>query len=105
MPGAGDGLLYAGDLGGTVHGLEASTGKGVWRHETHAAIWGCLQLARDRLYAGNVDGVMTVLRAGRRKEALAEIGMGAPLYALPALSGDSLYVAAGGRLYRITAKP
>jgi len=100
-----DGLLYVGDLGGTVHCLDAATGVQVWKHETNAAIWGSLLLAADRLYVGNVDGFMTVLRAGRRKELLAQIEMDAPLYSRPALIGDALYLATGQRLYLIAAKP
>jgi outer membrane protein assembly factor BamB len=104
MPHAKDGLLYVGDLGGTVHCLDAATGAHVWKHETNAAIWGCLLLAGDQLYAGNIDGTMTVLRAGRRKELLAQIEMDAPLYSRPALVGDALYLATAHRLYRIAAK-
>ena len=104
-PIAKDGLLYVGDLGGTVHCLDAATGALVWKHETNEAIWGCLLLAGDRLYVGNVDGTMTVLRAGRRKEFLAQIEMDAPLYSRPALVGDALYLATARRLYRIAARP
>ena len=100
-----DGLLYVGDLGGTVHCLDAATGAHVWKHETNEAIWGCLLLAGDRLYVGNVEGSMTVLRAGRRKELLAQIEMDAPLYSRPALIGDALYLATAHRLYLIAAKP
>jgi outer membrane protein assembly factor BamB len=100
-----DGLLYVGDLGGTLHCLDAATGTHVWKHETHEAIWGCLLLAGDRLYVGNIEGSMTVLRAGRRKELLAEIEMNAPLYSRPALIGDALYLATGHRLYLIAEKP
>ena len=100
-----DGLLYVGDLGGTVHCLDAATGAHVWKHETNEAIWGCLLLAGDRLYVGNVEGTMTVLRAGRRKELLAQIEMDAPLYSRPALVGDALYLATAHRLYLIAAKP
>ena len=100
-----DGLLYVGDLGGTVHCLDAATGAHVWKHETNEAIWGCLLLAGDRLYVGNVEGSMTVLRAGRRKELLAQIEMDAPLYSRPALIGDALYLATANRLYLIAAKP
>ena len=92
-PIAKDGLLYVGDLGGTLHCLDAATGAHVWKHETNEAIWGCLLLAGDRLYVGNVEGSMTVLRAGRRKELLAQIEMDAPLYSRPALIGDALYLA------------
>lgn len=99
-----DGLLYVGDLGGTLHCLDAATGAHVWKHETSAAIWGCLLLAGDRIYVGNVEGGMTVLRTGRRKELLGQIEMDAPLYSRPALLGDALYLATSRRLYRIEAK-
>ena len=100
-----DGLIYVGDLGGTLHCLDAATGAHVWRHETAGAIWGCLLLAGDRLYVGNVEGSMAVLRAGRRKELLAQIEMDAPLYSRPQLVKDALYLATAHRLYRIAAKP
>lgn len=100
-----DGLLYVGDLGGAIHCLDAATGAHLWKHETSDAIWGCLQLAGDRLYVGNEQGLMTVLRTGRQKELLAQIEMDAPLYARPAVIGDTLYLATASRLYLIAAKP
>jgi outer membrane protein assembly factor BamB len=100
-----DGLLYVGDLGGIIHCLDAATGAEVWKHDTLEAIWGCLLLAGDRLYVGNIEGSMTVLRAGRKKEVLAQIEMDAPLYSRPSLIGDSLYLATARRLYLIAAKP
>jgi outer membrane protein assembly factor BamB len=99
-----DGLLYVGDLGGAIHCLDAATGEHLWKHETNDAIWGCLQLVGDRLYVGNAEGLMTVLRAGRRKEVLAQIEMDAPLYTRPAALGDALYLATANRLYLIAAK-
>jgi outer membrane protein assembly factor BamB len=48
-PIAENGLLYIGDLGGTVHCLDAATGAHLWEHETNEAIWGCLFVAGDRL--------------------------------------------------------
>ena len=102
-PIARDGLLYVGDLGGTIHCLDAATGARIWKHETHEPIWGSLLLTADRLYVGTADGTMTVLRAGRRKEVLAEISMGAPMYSPPALVGDALYLVTANRLYLISA--
>ena len=75
------------------------------KHDTLGAIWGSLLLAGDRLYVGNEDGMMTVLRAGREKKVLAEIEMDAPLYTRPALVGDALYLATANRLYLIATKP
>ena len=100
-----DGLLYVGDVGGTIHCLDAATGAHLWKHETNEAIWGSLLLAGDRLYVGNEEGTMTVLRAGRQKQLLAQIEMDAPLYQPPALIGDALYLATAKRLYLIAAKP
>ncbi len=100
-----DGLLYVGDVGGTIHCLDATTGVQLWKHETNDAIWGCLLLAGDRLYVGNEGGLMTVLRAGRRKELLGEMQMDDPLYARPTAVGDALYLATARRLYLIAAKP
>jgi outer membrane protein assembly factor BamB/HEAT repeat protein len=102
-PIAKDGLLYVGDLGGTIHCLDAATGAHVWKHETNEPIWGSLLLAGDRLYVGNVDGRMTVLRAGRHKQLLGQIEMDAPIYSPPALVGDALYLATAKRLYLIAA--
>jgi outer membrane protein assembly factor BamB len=100
-----DGLLYVGDVGGTIHCMDAATGAHLWKHETHAPIWGSLLLAGDRLYVGNEEGTMTVLRAGRQKQLLAQIEMYAPLYSAPAQKGDALYLATANRLYLIAAKP
>jgi outer membrane protein assembly factor BamB len=100
-----DGLLYVGDLGGTIHCLDATNGAHLWKHETDKAIWGCILLAGDRLYVGNVDGSMTILRAGRHKELLGQINMDAPLYSRPAVIGDALYLATAYRLYLIAKKP
>ena len=100
-----DGLLYVGDLAGTVHCLDAATGEHLWKHETNDPIWGCLLFAGDRLYVGNEEGLMTVLRAGRQKELLGQTEMNAPLYSRPAANGDALYIATANKLYRIAAKP
>ncbi len=96
-----DGLLYVGDIGGIVYCLDATTGALVWKHDTFGAIWGSFLLAGDRLYVGNEDGTMTILRAGRQKEVLREIQMDGPLYSLPAVAGDALCVTTSKRLYLI----
>jgi outer membrane protein assembly factor BamB len=98
-PAVGDGLVYVADVGGTVYCVDAKNGDVLWTHDTGGEIWGCLLMVGDRLYAGNVEGRMTVLRAGGRKRVLAEIEMAEPLYARPAVVGDGMYVATGRRLY------
>jgi outer membrane protein assembly factor BamB/HEAT repeat protein len=99
-----DGLLYVGDVGGIVYCLDAATGTLVWKHDTYGAIWGSFLLAGDRLYVGNEDGTMTILRTGRRKEVLGEIEMDGALYSLPSLVGDALWLTTSKRLYLIATK-
>ncbi len=96
-----DGLLYVGDVGGMVYCLDAATGTLVWEHDTYGAIWGSFLLAGDRLYVGNEDGTMTILRTGRKKELLGEIEMDGALYSLPSLVGDALWLTTSKRLYLI----
>jgi outer membrane protein assembly factor BamB len=96
-----DGLLYVGDVGGLVYCLDAATGTLVWEHDTYGAIWGSFLLAGDRLYVGNEDGTMTILRTGRKKELLGEIEMDGALYSLPSLIGDALWLTTSKRLYLI----
>jgi len=100
-----DGLLYVADVGGLVYCLDASTGTLVWEHDTYGAIWGSFLLAGDRLYVGNEDGTMTILRTGRRKELLREIEMDGALYSLPSLVGDALWLTTSQRLYLIATTP
>jgi outer membrane protein assembly factor BamB len=98
-----DGLLYVGDIGGFVYCLDAATGAIVWKHDTLSAIWGSFRLAGDRLYVGNEDGTMTVLRTGRRLDVLAQIQMDAPLYSRPAIVNNAMYLTTAKRLYLIAA--
>lgn len=98
-----DGLLYVADVGGTVYCIDAQTGGVLWKHDTRGDIWGCLFLAGQRLYAGNVEGRMTVLHAGRKKAVLTEIEMEEPLYSRPAVVGGAMYLASARHLYLIEA--
>jgi HEAT repeat protein/outer membrane protein assembly factor BamB len=103
-PVVADGLLYVADLGGTVYCVDTTSGQVLWKHDTSAAIWGCLSLAGPYVYAGNVDGTMTILRAGRQKNVVTEIQMDDPLYSRPAFCGDAMYLATARRLYLIHSR-
>jgi outer membrane protein assembly factor BamB len=99
-----NGLFFIGDVGGNIFCLNAATGATLWRHDTNSPIWGSIMVAGDRLYVGNEDGIMTVLRAGPQKELLAQVHMDAALYTRPEQVGDALFLATSNRLYFIAAK-
>lgn len=100
-PIARDGLLFAADLNGLVHCIDAKTGRRVWVHDTHAPIWGSVLLLGEHLLVGNEDGILVALSAGRKKKVVREIEMPSALYAGPAVSGGTLYVATARKLYAI----
>lgn len=100
-PIAYDGLLFAADLNGIVHCLDAKSGRRLWVHDTLAPIWGCVLLLDGKLLVGNEDGFLVMLRAGREKKILREIEMPGALRSGPAVHDGTLYLATDERLYAI----
>lgn len=96
-----DGLVYAADYAGVVHCLDAATGKVLWKHDTLGHIWGSTLLADGKVFVGNEDGILTILKHGRRKQVIAAIEFPAPIYASPIVANGVLYVAAQTHLYAI----
>ncbi|MHC4922007.1 MAG: outer membrane protein assembly factor BamB family protein, partial [Planctomycetota bacterium] len=103
-PIAREGLLFAADLNGRVHCIDAKSGRRLWIHDTRAPIWGTVLLLGEKLLVGNEDGILVVLRAGREKKLLREIEMPAALHAGPAVFDGTLYIATAERLYAIRGR-
>ncbi len=99
-----DGLLYAADLRGFLYCLDAATGKLIWSHDTFAQVWGSPLVADGKVYLGDEDGDVVVLRAGKKKELLHEVNMGNAIYTTPAASDGVLYIATRSRLFAIQSK-
>ena len=100
-----DGLLYIADLSGFVYCLDAATGEKVWTYDTFAAIWGSPMVADGKVYIGDEDGELTILKTGRTLEVLAELDMGSAVYPTPVPVDDILYVATRNRLFAISGTP
>jgi outer membrane protein assembly factor BamB len=104
-----DGLLYIADLSGFVHCFDARTGKRQWKHDTLAAIWGSTFVADGKVYIGDEDGDVAVLRAGRKLGLLAEVNLGNAVYTTPAAKDGVLYVVSRQEVFAlangIPAKP
>jgi outer membrane protein assembly factor BamB len=96
-----DGIVYAADFAGFLRAIDAATGKVLWKHDTFAAVWGSPLVADGKVYLGDEDGDLAILRAGNRLEVLAEVNLGAPVYTTPAARGGVLYVATSSRLYAL----
>jgi outer membrane protein assembly factor BamB len=96
-----DGLLYIADVAGQLPCLDADTGQCYWVHQTKAQIWGSTLVADGKVYLGTEKGFW-VLKAGRQKQVLHEIHVGAPVYNTPIVANGVLYVASHRYLWAIT---
>jgi outer membrane protein assembly factor BamB len=91
-----DGLLYIADVGGRLHCLDAETGDVYWVHDTDAGAWSSTLVADGKIYLPTVKHLW-VLAAGREKNVLSQINLGAPMYASPVVADNTLYI--GSRTY------
>jgi outer membrane protein assembly factor BamB len=69
-----DGLVYVTDMPGRVYCVDADTGKVRWKHDTQSEIWSSPLVADGKVYAGNADGVLTVIAIEPMKKLAAELG-------------------------------
>jgi outer membrane protein assembly factor BamB len=94
-----DGILYASDLSGHLYAMDAKTGKLHWMYDVFAAIWGSPFVADGKVYLGDEDGDVVVLRAGTKKELLHEANMGSSVYSTPVAKDGILYVTTRSKLF------
>ncbi len=107
------GLLFVGDFSGFVYGLDAETGKLYWTHDMKAHLWGSTLVADGKVFAGDEDGDVAVLAAGKEKKILSQItvdgrpqdgpNLGAAIYGTPVAADGALYFQTGSRLFAFSA--
>ena len=96
-----DGLLYAAEYDGDIHCLDAETGEVHWVHQTDSRIWGSTLVVDNKVYIGNEDGDLVILKAGKTHQLLNTIHFGAPIYSSVIEADGVLYVATQTHLYAI----
>ena len=96
-----DGLLYAADLSGFVYCFDVESGEKYWTYDAFAAIWGSPLVADGRVFIGDEDGDVAVLKAGRELELLFEVNMGSAVYTTPVPKDGVLYIASRNTLFAI----
>ena len=96
-----DGILYATDLSGYLYALDAKTGQHYWTHNVYAAIWGSPFVADGKVYLGDEDGDIVVLRAGKKLEVLHEVNMGSSVYTTPVAKDGVIYVGTRSKLFAL----
>lgn len=96
-----EGLLYAADLSGFLYCLNADTGELNWTHDTIASLWGSPLVADGKVYLGDEDGDVIVLKTGESKKTLFEMKMGASVYTTPVAKNGVLYIASRTTLFAL----
>ena len=96
-----DGLVYIADLSGFVYCFDAETGKLHWKYDTFAAIWGSPWYADGKVYIGDEDGDIAVLKAGTNMELLHEANMGAAVYTTPVARDGVMYVVSRNKIFAL----
>jgi len=96
-----DGIVYISSLSGFLYALDAKTGEEFWVYDTLAAVWGSPFVADGKVYLGDEDGDIVVLKAGRTMEVLGEQNMRAAVYSTPAVRQETMYVLTRNRLWAL----
>ncbi len=96
------GLLVIGDFSGLVHCLDAKTGSVYWTHDMLATIWGGPLLADGKIYIGDEDADLVVIRLDKQFEVIEEISMGNSIYGSPVGIGDTLYISTRSHMFAIS---
>jgi outer membrane protein assembly factor BamB len=95
------GLLYATDLAGVLHCLDADSGKVCWVHDTRQPIWSSPLVADGKVYVGTQRKYLWVFRAGRSKKLLAKVRLPRAMSTTPVAANGVLYVATHRHLYAV----
>jgi outer membrane protein assembly factor BamB len=99
-----DGLVYISDLSGFLYCLDADSGEHHWTYDTFAAVWGSPFVADGKVYLGDEDGDIVVLKTGKKQEVLGEMNMGSAVYTTPVAHDGVLFVASRSELVAISEK-
>jgi outer membrane protein assembly factor BamB len=98
-----DGLVYISDFKGLLHCLDVKSGKPNWTFDMLAPVWGSPLAADGKVYLGDQDGDVAVLKAGAEMKKISEIDMGGSVYSTPVPANGVLYIMTSSELYAIAA--
>ncbi len=98
-----DDVLYVADYSGLVHALDAKTGAKLSTYDTKGHIWGSTLYVDGRLYIGNEEGELHILKAGKTLEKEKIIDFPGSIYASPVFANGVLYIQTMSQLYAFSA--
>lgn len=100
-PAVHDGLVYATDVGGNVHCVDAATGEPFWTHDAIGEFWASPLVADGKVYVATRRGQFLILAAGREKRVIAKVNLDEPVNGTVTAANGVVYVATMEHLYAI----
>jgi outer membrane protein assembly factor BamB len=94
-------LIYQAEYKGDIHCIDAKTGKQLWVHSTNSRIWSSTLVADGKVYCGNEDGELVILKAGREKQLIGKVDFYTPVYCSPVVANNTLYVTTHTHIFAI----
>ena len=94
-----DDVLYISSLSGFLHALDPETGEEFWTYDAFAAVWGSPYVVDGKVFLGDEDGDVVVLRAGQEMEVIGEYNLGAAVYCTPVARDGVLYILTRNRIW------
>ena len=99
-----DGLVYRRrPRRGSCTAWTSRPGSPYWTYDMMAPVWGSPLVADGKVYLGDQDGDVAVLKAGTELKKIAEIDMGDSVYSTPVPANGVLYIMTRSDLYAIAA--
>ena len=99
-----DDIVYVADYSGLIHALDANTGAKLSVYDTKGHIWGSTLYIDGKIYVGNEEGELHILKAGKQLEKIAVIDFPGSLFATPVFANDTLYIMTMSQIYAFGTK-
>ena len=96
-----DGLVYATEIAGYMHCVDAKTGKKVWEFDFEDGTWCSPTYVDGKIFVGTDTGDLYVFKAGRKLHEPKKTNLGQPCKVPPVAVNGVLYVNAGTNLFAI----
>lgn len=105
-----DDYVFIADYSGVLHCLDTKTGELIWVHDTLSHIWGSTLVVDGKVYLGNEDGELVVIKADKSADAngdgkvkgdevLTTVEFPAPIYSSPVAANGTLYITTQTHVY------
>lgn len=96
-----DGLVYAAELEGFFHCLDAQTGKKLWDFDLKDGTWSSPYYVDGKVYMGTDGGDLFVFQHGKELKQPTKINMDSSMKTPPIAANGTLFVSNGNTLYAV----